>query len=51
MVKYRNKLITKLQNVTKSGRRPRTSPGLVETGKLIFQELKLISCDWNRLDK
>ena len=25
----RNKLITKLQNLTKSGRRPRTSPGLV----------------------
>ena len=29
MVNYRNKLITKLQNLTKSGRRPRTSPGLV----------------------
>ena len=29
MVMDRNKLITKLQNLTKSGRRPRTSPGLV----------------------
>ena len=30
MVMDRNELITKLQNLTKSGRRPRTNPGLVD---------------------
>ena len=43
----RNKLITKLQNLTKSGRRPKTSPGLVNQQPLLkghYGEAWAVSC-------
>ena len=42
----RNKLITKLQNLTKSGHRPRTTPGLVVSisSDAVSKAVQLISC-------